>query len=104
MKDFLFPKTKFRSRNRFCQHNWFDNYLWLHYDIEEDCVFRFSCMKNLLKLTAEKTKELVYKSVGFKNWKKILECFNLLMPGVKNQVTRTQANLQLSAVGLFKYV
>ena len=38
-KDFVFPETKFGSRNpQFCQHNWFDNYLWLHYDIEKNCV------------------------------------------------------------------
>ena len=29
--DFVFLETKFRSRNpRSCQHNWFDNYPWLH--------------------------------------------------------------------------
>ena len=55
-KDFVFPKTKFGSRNRPCQHNWFDNYPWLHYDIKKDCVFCFYCMKNVSKLTAEKNK------------------------------------------------
>ena len=75
-KDFMFPKTKFGSRNpRFCQHNWFDNYPWLHYDIEKDCVVCFYCMKNVSKLTAEKNKEPAYTSVGFKNWKKAPDCF-----------------------------
>ena len=56
-KDFEFSKTKFGSRNpRSCQHNWFDNYPWLHYDIEKDCVDCFYCMKNVSKLTAEKKK------------------------------------------------
>ena len=50
----LFPKIKFGSRNRSCQHNWFDNYLSLHYDIEKDCVFCFYYTKNVSKLTAEK--------------------------------------------------
>ena len=31
LKNFLFPKTRFGSRNRSCQHSWFDNYPWLHY-------------------------------------------------------------------------
>ena len=54
-KDFVFPKTKFGSRNTgSCQHIWFDNYPWLHYDIEKDCVVCFYCMKNVSKLTAEK--------------------------------------------------
>ena len=39
LKYFVFPKTNFGSRNLcFCQHNWFDNYPWLHYEIEKDCV------------------------------------------------------------------
>ena len=30
-KDLVFPKTRFGSRNPCsCQHNWFDNNLWLH--------------------------------------------------------------------------
>ena len=39
LKYFVFPKTNFGSRNLcFCQHNWFDNYPWLHYEIEKDCI------------------------------------------------------------------
>ena len=39
LKDFVFPKTNFGSRNFcFCQHNWFDNYLCLHYEVGNDCV------------------------------------------------------------------
>ena len=68
-KQFVFPKTKL-TRNRSCQYNWFDNYPWLHYDIDKYCVFCFYCMKNVSKLTAEKNKEPTYTSVGFRNWKK----------------------------------
>ena len=75
-KDFVFLKTKFGSQNpRSCQHIWFDNYPRLHYDIEKDYVVCFFCMKNLSKQKAEKNKELAYISVGFKNWKKVPECF-----------------------------
>ena len=34
-KDFTFPKTKFGSCNGSCQHNWFDTYQWLHYDLKK---------------------------------------------------------------------
>ena len=71
LKDFVFPKTKFGSRNpRSCQHNWFDNYSWLHYDIEKKCGFFFYFMKNISKLTAEKNKKLPYTSVGFRHRRK----------------------------------
>ena len=53
-KDFVFAKLKFGFPYPSWQHNWFDNYPWLHYDIEKDCVFCFYCMKNVSKLTAEK--------------------------------------------------
>ena len=52
-KHFVCPKTKFGLQNPCsCQHNWFDNYPWLHYDIEKDCVDFF--------LTVKKNKELAY--------------------------------------------
>ena len=45
-KNFVFPKTKFGSRNpRSFQDNLFDNYSWLHHDIDRDCVVCFYCMK-----------------------------------------------------------
>ena len=72
----MFPKTKFESQNpRLCQHNWFDNYLWLHYDIGKDCVVYSYCVKNISKLTEENNKKPAYTSVGFKNWKKVPQCF-----------------------------
>ena len=57
-KDFTFPKMKLGSRNSSFQQSWFDTYPWLHYDLEKDCVFCFSCMKNVSKLTGtQKNKE-----------------------------------------------
>ena len=46
VKDFSFPKTKFGSGSRFCQHNWFDTHSWFHHDLEKDCIICFYCIKN----------------------------------------------------------
>ena len=46
--------------------------------LRKDCAVCFYWMKNVWKLTAEKNKELAYTSVKFKNWKKTLECFNMI--------------------------
>ena len=68
-KDFTFPKTKFRSHNRSCQHNWFHTYPWLHYDLEKDWIFCFYCMKNVSKLTGtEENKEPAYILVKESFW------------------------------------
>ena len=75
LKVFVFPKTKFRTRYCSCHHKWFESYPWLHYGIDNDCIFCFYCMKNLSKLTAEKNKEPAYTLIGFKNWKIDPECF-----------------------------
>ena len=32
-KSFVFPKTKTGLRTRSCQHQWFDQFRWLHYDV-----------------------------------------------------------------------
>ena len=53
-KDFAFPNTQFETQSpRSCQHNWFDNYPWLYYGIEKDCVVCFYSIKNVSKLTEE---------------------------------------------------
>ena len=31
-KSFIFPKTKVGERNRSCQHQWFEQFPWMHYD------------------------------------------------------------------------
>ena len=63
------------NRERPCQHQWFDEFKWLHYDIRKDAVFYCYCMKHNRKLTAEHNKEPAYISVGFRSWKKAPECF-----------------------------
>ena len=31
---FQFPKSTIRKRERCCQHQWFEDFKWLHYDIK----------------------------------------------------------------------
>ena len=31
-KDYIFPKSRFGNRDRSCQHQWFNDFPWLHYD------------------------------------------------------------------------
>ena len=69
-KSFKFPKTTIRNRNRRCQHQWFEDFKWLHYDMERDCVLCFYCFTHEHQLTAEHNKEPAYISTGFQNWKK----------------------------------
>ena len=57
-KEFIFPKTKIGSRNRSCgQRKWFNDYPWLHYDLDKNKVFCFYCIKHSSKLTTEKNKD-----------------------------------------------
>ena len=75
-KEFIFPKTKIGSRNRSCgQHKWFNDYPWLHYDLDKNKVFCFYSMKHSSKLTTEKNKDPAFITAGFKSWHKALECF-----------------------------
>ena len=75
-KSFIFPKTTFGNRERRCQHQWFEDYNWLHYDEKKDCVFCYICMKHHKKMSAEHNKDLAYISNGFKSWKKAPKCFS----------------------------
>ena len=38
-KSFTFPKQQTGKQFRSCQHNWFYDFPWLHYDQQKDCVF-----------------------------------------------------------------
>ena len=37
-KQFKFPWTDYGERSRRCQHNWFEDFDWLHYDVDKDAV------------------------------------------------------------------
>ena len=118
-KDFLFPKTTFGTRNRSCQHKWFETYPWLHYDIKQDCVFCFYCMKHESKLSAEKNKEPAYISTGFKNWKKAPDCFKdhqnskchkgactfeIIVPSCKDPITMLNSQVEKSRIEERQYL
>ena len=44
-KGFTFPRTTFGSRSRSCQYQWFENFDFLHYDIEKDAIFCATCVR-----------------------------------------------------------
>ena len=69
-KQFKFPWTDYGERSRRCQHNWFEDFNWLHYDVDKDAVLCAYCIKHFDKLTEERTQELAFISDGFRNWKK----------------------------------
>ena len=73
--DLKFPKRIIGNRERPCQHQWFDEFKSLHYDVRKDAVFCYYCMKHNAKLTAEHNKEPAYIYVGFRSWKKAPQCF-----------------------------
>ena len=57
------------------QHHWFEDFKWLHYDMERDSVLCFCCSTHEHQLTAEHNKEPAYISTGFPNWKKAPRSF-----------------------------
>ena len=42
---FRFPTRKYGSRDRSCQHSWFNEFDFLHYDIESDVLFCHTCQR-----------------------------------------------------------
>ena len=48
--DFKFPNRIIGNREHLCQHQSFDEFKWLHYDIRKDTVFYYYCMKHNTKL------------------------------------------------------
>ena len=73
-KCFKFQET----RDRKCQHEWFNKWRWLHYDSEQNCVLYFVCstsIANNLLDTSEKKVENAFTQRGFSNWKKEPEKF-----------------------------
>ncbi|XP_066910497.1 zinc finger MYM-type protein 1-like [Clytia hemisphaerica] len=76
-KHFVFPKKKCGSRERSCQHAWFETYDWLHYDESTQSVFCHYCMVQERKgnLKDQGSKEDAYITKGFSSWKKAPKCF-----------------------------
>ena len=47
---FAFPKRKFGSRYRSCQSQWFQEFTFLHYDVEIDAVFCHTGVKAIVTI------------------------------------------------------
>ena len=48
-----FPKTLFRKSSRSFSSKWYKEFLWLHYNLDKDAAFCYTCMSaeiNELKL------------------------------------------------------
>ena len=72
-KDFKFPKN---SQNRAAQEKWFEDFSWLHYDVNLDKVFCFYCSKAIReKKIFGKNHEPAFISSGFNSWKHAMERF-----------------------------
>ena len=44
-ENFALPKSVVGKQQRSCQHHWFKEFTWLHYDIETDSVLCFLCVR-----------------------------------------------------------
>ena len=42
--DFEFPKTKICKKTRLFNSHWYSKFPWIHYNIEKNAVFCFSCL------------------------------------------------------------
>ena len=61
--NFDYPKRSFGNGPlRSFNMNWYNHFLWLHYNEEKDAAFCFTCM------TADRTK--LRTTTGYTNWKK----------------------------------
>ena len=73
-KSLKLKNSTFEKRERPCQHQWFNDFNWLHYDMKKDGVFCSYCMARYEKLTAEGNKYPAYISTEIKSWKKAPAC------------------------------
>ena len=70
--NFKFPQKLINGVNRRCQHSFFEEHKWLHYDVKNDSVFCYTCRRAYNKnlLSNFKFIELQFITEGFSNWKK----------------------------------
>ena len=80
--NFDFPRKKMgqgiHEQGRSCQHQWFQKWNWLHYDLARNSLFCYICNKAYQqKLFLQKTYEKTFISgKGFSDWKKATEKIN----------------------------
>ena len=56
-RSFVFPKQFIGKRARYCQHNWFHTFGFLHYDVSKDAVFCHTCIQAMQQKKIRKAKK-----------------------------------------------
>ncbi|BBN68479.1 FAR1-related sequence 5, partial [Prunus dulcis] len=93
-RSYKFPQTNQSGINRRFIAHWFDEHDWLEYSIAKDAVFCLHCY--LFKSNFDKVGGDAFIGVGFNNWKKAKERFNLhvgQVGSVHNQAREFAYNL-----------
>ncbi|CAL2240197.1 unnamed protein product [Prunus armeniaca] len=93
-RSYKFPQTNQSGINRRFIANWFDDHDWLEYSIAKDAAFCFHCY--LFKSNFDQVGGDAFTGVGFNNWKKAKERFNLHVGpvgSVHNQAREVAYNL-----------
>ncbi|KAL6560978.1 hypothetical protein OROHE_006155 [Orobanche hederae] len=86
-RNYKFPQTNHSGINRRFVAQWFDEYDWLEYNIAKDAAFCLHCY--LFKSNFDQVGGDAFTGVGFNNWKKAKERFNLhvgVVGSIHNQV------------------
>ena len=73
-KTLNFSETIYGKQKRSFQHNWFEKYPWLDYDVEEDSVTCIFCNRQNSNLLLARCKEETFLKTGY--WKKATEKFD----------------------------
>ncbi|XP_034212818.1 zinc finger MYM-type protein 1-like [Prunus dulcis] len=74
-RSYKFPQTNQSGINRRFIAHWFDDHDWLEYSIAKDAAFCLHCY--LFKSNFDQVGGDAFTGVGFNNWKKAKERFNL---------------------------
>ena len=74
-RSYKFPQTNQSGINRRFIAHWFDDHDWLEYSIAKDAAFCLHCY--LFKSNFDQVGGDAFTGVGFNNWKKAKERFNI---------------------------
>ena len=76
-KDFEFPSRTFGKFKRKFLPSYFNDWDWLHYEVETDTAHCFTCIQAFNKKTISRDKlSKAFTKTGFSNWKKATEIFS----------------------------
>ncbi|XP_021810541.1 zinc finger MYM-type protein 1-like [Prunus avium] len=93
-RSYKFPQTNQTGINRRFIAQWFDEHDWLEYSIAKDAAFCLHCY--LFKSNFDQVGDDAFTGVGFNNWKKAKDRFNLHVGpvgSVHNQAREVAYNL-----------